>query len=460
LRLISIILTVFSLFFFCKILSKFSISLKIQFPILLAFIFNPLVFSIGNTFLPDTIILFFGTSSLYFMIECLSSFSFKYYILFVLFSLLGTLNRQTGILIPLSFSFVFIYSNSPYFKIILKGLFPLMLNGLALLIYQYLAKENSVLPGNYNMQLNKFTTLNGLKSINLSLIVCYFLTSITTLGLFLFPLVISNVKTHVNELIRSKTQLYFFISFLLLLFYKSFLTVWYMPFVGNMFYPIGTGPMILDGFNSDKLILTNYNINYGIRLIYIMIGFIGGISFYFAFKSIIINLINKKKELSNYVGVIFLLLFTIYLGMITLNYPNDRYLLFLIPFFFIAYLVSFDFKVNHKMFLSSFLFLIYFTISTTFDYFRIHEARWKGIQYLKSDLKIQNEKIDGGFEFNAFYLEGRNDYKGGENYRWVVDDEYIISAVNRKKNYSVDSEYPFTSINAFPFNRIYVLKRD
>ena len=460
LRLISILLTVGSLFYFNQIISKFSLSSINKFPLLLLFIFNPLVFSLGNSFMPDTMSLFLAIASVYYMLEYMNSKKLIHFILFCFCAVLGTINRQTGLILPLIFFLIYLYYDKKTYKTILICLIPFSISFFSLMVYEYFVRSNGLLTENYNRQLQSFTTIEGLKSLNFLLILCYFLTSISTLGLFIFPLIISNIKTYLFDIFFSKIKLMFFCFFLILFFYKSFFTIWYMPFVGNMFYPIGTGPMIFDGFNSDQLILTNYNINFSYRIIYIIFSFIGGISFFFACTTMLRKLKNNIFDQSYVVVLTFILLFTIYLGLVTLNYPNDRYLMLLVPFFLIAYIVSINFKFKKHLFRFTFVFILFFTLSTTFDYFRIHDARWKGIHHLKDDLKVLNEKIDGGLEFNAFYLEGRNNYKRNDNYHWVVDDEYIISALNHKKNYTVESEYPFYSINSFPFNKIYILKRD
>jgi hypothetical protein len=412
LRMISIFATVGMLFVLDKLLIHFSFKKRFRFILLLTFIFNPLVFSIGNTFLPDTLIVFFALISFNFMLLFFKNNHKKELILFIFFTLLGTLNRQTGVLIPLIFTFLYLYSAKWSIKNGLIAFTPLFFNVSALVVFQKVASAHELLPTNYNMQLDRLIQYFQLHPLNSSLLIgCYLLTSLSTLGILILPLVISNYKQHIDNVVSSKKTLFIFVLTLCLYFYKTFFTVWYMPFIGNIFYPIGSGPIIMTGFNSDALILSGYNISFSVRLVYIALSFVGGASFFFVANSILLKMRMNIKDHETNVCIFFTFLLIMYLGMITLNYPNDRYLLFLIPFFYCSYLVAVDFKWNPFLFGFSFLFLFLFTVTTNHDYFSINRARWKAIKHLKSDLKIDNDRIDGGLEFNYFYLEGRTDYQ-------------------------------------------------
>ena len=162
----------------------------------------------------------------------------------------------------------------------------------------------------------------------------------------------------------------------------------------------------------------------------------------------------------NRLSVFFIGLFLLYLLPICFNYANDRYLLFLIPIFIISYIQSFDFELNKKMFFIAFLPIFYFSFTATFDYFSFNKARWKAIHHLTEDLSVDPKKIDGGFEFNAFYLPDSKKYIPTHQGRWwwIEGDDYIISP-KKRKGYFIQSAYKFQSLISFSFDEMYILKK-
>jgi hypothetical protein len=43
---------------------------------------------------------------------------------------------------------------------------------------------------------------------------------------------------------------------------------------------------------------------------------------------------------------------------------------------------------------------------------------------------------------------------------WIVKDDYIVTPIGKRKGYSIESRYPFKSYVSFPFETIYVLKKN
>jgi len=57
--------------------------------------------------------------------------------------------------------------------------------------------------------------------------------------------------------------------------------------------------------------------------------------------------------------------------------------------------------------------------------------------------KISPKQIDGGYEFNGWYLADRNyKQKDQKSYWWVDDDEYIVAS-GPLSGYQEIARYPF-----------------
>lgn len=458
LRIISILSIILIIIVFDIILKDFDVKPAFRFILLLILTFNPLTLSLSNTFLPDVFTVLLTLAAFLFMEKFLRHFNTGNLILFIFFSICATLNRPTGIILPVIFGIIYFISQSINLKNCVIGFVPAILNIAALILFELIAEKLIELPANYNLQLNHLfyvithPTFETFKAYSY-----YFITSTICLGLFILPLSISNIKYHYHQIHDSLTGKLLGICYFLIILLKVIFSGNIFPFVGNMFYHLGVGPVILTGFNTDDI----QNLSILWQIIWIALNFIGGISFYCAFVSIINKTIKVKNIESNFISYFFFLLLILYLAPICFIYANDRYLLFLLPFFLLTYVLSFDFKIKKIWFCLIFIPILYFSVAGTHDYLNINKARWKATDYLTKDLNISPSEIDGGFEFNGWYLCGSKNYDASHKGRWwwIENDTYIITPIPID-GYTIESEYEFSSWISFQFNKIYVLKRN
>jgi hypothetical protein len=86
-----------------------------------------------------------------------------------------------------------------------------------------------------------------------------------------------------------------------------------------------------------------------------------------------------------------------------------------------------------------------FAVAGTHDYLAWNRARWRALQDLVAVKSVPPAAIDGGFEFNGFYL-----YDPGyrpppdKSWWWVHDDEYMI-AFGPMDGWAEISRWPWTS---------------
>ncbi len=453
LRLISVSCVIISTLLVDSNLKRLAVSKVNQLLVLMLFVFNPLTISLGNSFMPDVFQMFLGILCFHFMLLYLGNRSAFHFLLFIVFSVLLSLNRQTGILIPIVFAIIFLMREKLNAKNIGLAVFPFVITSGALFVFEYSAKE--ILPQNYNLQLNKILTtvlnpnLNSIKAIGY-----YFITSTVCLGIFILPFTISSLKENYELLKRSLLSKIILVVYFSLISIKLFYSGNVFPFVGNMFYHFGVGPVILTGFNTDEI----NSLSILAICFWSILNFAGGLSFFMSLQF----LINKQEDSVevNSIRLFFRILFILYLLPLCFSYANDRYLLFLIPFYLIAYVISTKREINRLYFLLLFIPLFYFSVAGTHDYLALNKARLQATDYLVNDKGISSKIIDGGFEFNGWHSEDTKNYIASHKGRWwfVEKDDFIISPTE-KPGYSVEKAFGFSSWMSFGFNEIFLLKK-
>ncbi len=438
-----------------SIIKLMKIETKWNLLILSVFVFNPLTIVLSNTFMSDIFQLLLLLILLQLILLYFKEEKKMHFVLFVLVSVIATLNRQIGMVMPLLFGIILLYVKGRNIKNIAFAIIPVALSYLSVLIYENITRNHGIIPVNYNLQINNIIhTLSHPDLKGLAAIVYYFTASTICLGLFMMPLTVSNTKTHFSEIKKSvKTKLVLLI-YLTLVVAKLFFSGHMLPFVGNIFHQSGFGPIIMTGYNTDDPLPLSTLAS----VLSIVFNLAGAISFFLAGLSIVQKLKTDKKNLS---GFLLILLFVFYLLPLCFSYANDRYLLVIVPFFILAYVSSFGMQFEKLKFAFCFGAMLFLALAGTHDYMSFHKAKYKATNHLLNDLKITPNEIDGGFEFNGWHLGDplknyNPEHKG--RWWWVDKDNYIVTPV-LLENYSVESEYKVNTL-LLGVDKIYVLKKN
>lgn len=459
LRLLTIFSFVIGLYVFQCNLKLLEVNTSVRWPLLLIFTFNPLSLYLTNTYLSDMFQLLLTLISFQQMLLYFKNQQWLNFILFCFVSMIATLNRQISLILPVVFTLIYFLHAEKQNRRALLMILSFAMNLCALFIYESCAKSNHILPGNYYIQLNNI--LNSLTHPSFQLIkrfAYYFTTSTICLGLLILPLTVSNWRNHFHNLKSSRLHSSVFLIYISLVILKIIFSSKSFPFVGNIFYHLGVGPMILTGFNTDASV----SVSDSTRLIYILLNLIGGISFISAFISIIHAGKTSQDKLYRMASRFFPLFLFLYLTPLCFNFVNDRYLLLLLPFFCMAYGLSIGNPPHLTKSLIVFLPIIYFSFSSNYNYIHLNKARHKATSHLMDELNVSPDKIDGGFEFNGWYLSeaGKHYFPDHAGRWWWIDkDDYIISTV-KLAHYSVESEFIINTLPPASFSKIYVLKKE
>lgn len=458
LRILTLVIAMLNNQIFFSIFNKLSKNSTLSLIAVLAVFFNPIYFNMAFTFMTEVHFLFwFGLS-----IWCILNEKFW---LASLFAALSFLIRQHGILIPVAQILALLYlkfkeGRLTYIKEFLQIL---LLPLVAFFIYQYWSNHIHGVAPSY---LRKFELLKDFGAVQFGL---NFFGSLSYLSWFLFPIILiySWENLQRRKWLISIVAVAFTCIIIQKLLPQNFGAVLspvprpyriQMPYLSNILYNFGLGPITLTDVYKGGEPTPN-----GIPAVFwefITAWVWASIA---GFVMLFSKAIKSKKE--PFIVFCFILLSMLVALEIVISPKKDgglfdRHLLnYLIPA--TAIFLSFNVKLTKKKIFASCSYLLlaaFFCIAGTHDYLAWNKARWDGARLLMNELNVPPNKIDGGFEFNGWYLSDtfspqKNNFTYTENKHlkmnwWMVEDEYrIFFSTNSAffKGYSVFREMPYYS---------------
>jgi tetratricopeptide (TPR) repeat protein len=440
--------------------------------------FNPIYYALSNTFMTDVPFTSMMIIALLFFIRYLKNNFDIDLLLGSILAGIATLDRQSGIIIPIAFMLTGFFNFKLNFRWFIRFFFPLILSAGVLFYFNHWLKINGRMPSEYN---NKIIEI--LKAIpSKQLVLNNLLDIILYLGWFSFPLLLFSVRELNLKWIKKNYMIasIYIVSFLVIV----FIIHAYMPDVyylittritpqfshySNIIVPQGIGPLNLQHPyirhipNVPELPNIFWNI-------ITLISIVGGILLIVTFSKTVYKLITKSKHENikeeKFIVIFILLLIIIYvLPLLNLEKSYDRYILPILPLVFIITTINNKLYITaNKRFLNLiskiFIFLfILFSVPVTRDYLEWNRTRWKAIDFMLNDQKISPHEIDGGFEFNGLYLYSKDYSLKTWKSRWVDKDKYIV-ALGEIPGYSVFKEYIYFHLLPPCKSKIFILKSD
>ena len=429
---------------------------------------NPVYFGLSNTFMTDVPHYAVTILSLCFFAIGLRKKSFLIIIVATFIAVVSFLIRQVTVALFAGYAMAYIVNNQARIRsiitaIVLFFIFPVGIHKVFSQVFwpkdygDYGYKEQEVV--------SQLTYVNTEAITNFA----YFgLCTLLYLGVFVLPLAVVAFSIKLKAVNRFIKNL--LISFSL--FIITTIGIWLvlesekMPVKGNILNEWGLGPLTLRSTILSSSTIPNYlEIFWSLVTICAAIG--GGLLLLFIALSIIEFLFNKTANtdrksimlLNNSTAFIYFL-------PLGLGYFFDRYLLLLLPLSMIMVLTSIGkidnfqpIKINSA--LLSIALIGIFTIGTTHDYLSWNRIRWQALNDLMQQ-EISPNRIDGGFEFNGWYLYDPNysiydARKAKLVWWWVEQDDYIID-FNKIEGYDVAKQYPLKNWFPFQSDSIFVLR--
>ncbi len=369
----------------------------------LLLLINPLYFSLANSFMTEVHFLVAFIPGLYCFTQYLDanqSSTNKYWWGGMLFSMMATMVRQPGLMLPLAFAVVYLWRHRNAFQIrnLVIAVSPLIATFLLYKLYSYWLLSTQVeMPvyGEINLlfeALWNWTFAFKLISRNNDfLFYC---------GWFLLPLSLFICKYYWE--ITTKLQKAF-ASFIATILCSSFALKFHLFPMGNMIGNLWLGPKTLykeQGHEDlSELMMSGQS-----WLLVKCVGCLAGVLMVFL---LILSLFRHFKEKCWSVLMLLIVIGGYYAFLILNPYYIDRYVLIFVPLLIPILLPSkIDFKTPSLLKVGSalvFVVLLFFSVSGTHDYLSWNRTAWKVSERLEKEHHISPKKIKGGFEYTCWH---------------------------------------------------------
>jgi len=436
---------------------------------------NPLYYSLSFTFMTDIPFFTLGMLSLYFFIQGLRTEKKSKILAGFFLATLAMLIRQLGIVIPIAFGIVYLTKYGLKKRSIAMALVPMLLSGGMLILYQHILKSTIGLPELYQIQSRQIPDIisKGIFSF-LNLTADRGLIAFIYSGLFLLPFSVVQIQDGIPcDLKNSRLYLTLGSCALALAVFVMGICILrnrFIPLCGNILYDFGLGPLTLRDTNVMEL----DHLPKIPRILWMILtgaGAAGGAALLYCVLSSVIQRCQTSGSDSfkkwDWLSVFILSLSLLYflpVGIVDIFF--DRYLLFLLPLIMMMALRKGSSNGTgrhtpaHLLSISTIIVFGLFSMGATHDYLSWNRARWKALHYLTEDLGIPRKKIDGGFEFNGFYLFD-DTYPFSKKYGvlWLGrQDDYVIS-FGPSKGYEMMKRFPYQRWILWERGYILILKK-
>ncbi|MDB9423177.1 glycosyltransferase family 39 protein [Microcystis aeruginosa CS-563/04] len=422
----------------------------------LLLVVNPLYFGLANSFMTDVPFVALSILSFYFLIRGLKRESISEVILGLCLVYINILIRQYAIVILLAFALA--YSCKKRFKIkFLFASFVIFFSGI--LLHRFY--QNWL----YSTGRTREVPENILNTRQLDFRNHAIMISLIYIGWFIFPIIAIFFVKKLKEISRrQKTITILSISsFFVVVMGRLIWQGQTMPLAKNVLAYFGLGPLTLRDTYLLKVNLPSYSL--GLKVFWFIVTAIGVLGAFLLLYYLCLTIIKTFSQSEKWLKVLILSAILIYLFLFGVKYPFDRYFLFLLPLFMVLLVISNNY-INEqyigKKITAFALTMIFiwggFTMAATHDYLAWNRTRWQALNDLMEQ-GVTPEYIDGGYEFNGWYL---NDVKyrpqRGKSYWWVNRDDYMISS-GLLEGYKEVKRYPFARWLLLKQDNVFVLHK-
>lgn len=457
LRLATVLLAVVGTWSGFLFFNKFCKNKTVAYLAALLLLINPLYFSLANSFMTEVHFLVAFIPGLYCFTQYLDTNQpgqNKYWWGGMLFSMMATMVRQPGLMLPLAFAMVYLWRHRTAIQVrsLITGVAPLVLTFLLYKLYSYWLLSTQVEMPVYGEIGLLFEALwDGSLPFKVMSRNSDFLFYC---GWFLLPLTLYVAKYYWNITTQIQKATAGFLSLILA---SSFALKFHLFPMGNMIGNLWLGPKTLykeQGHEDlSELMMSEQS-----WLLMKWIGCLAGILMVFL---LMLALFRHYKEKRWSVLLLLVITFGYYAFLILNPYYIDRYVLIFIPLFIPILLprdVSFRVPLLWKMgSVLSFVVLLFYSVSGTHDYLSWNRTAWQVSENLENERHISPKKIKGGFEYtcwhdNPTFLDEPTNLSKDTSTFAVSFEPFLCG-------WEMESEHPYFSWSFMKNSSIYLHKK-
>jgi len=427
----------------------------------LSFGFNPLYLVLSYTFMTDVPFVTFCLLSLYFLLRAMRTNSNREMAVGLLFACIALLTRQNGLAIFIAAGLALLAKERLRARTALIAVIPILLGVATQLLFQGWLNSTHRLPVVYQLQVRWI--LNICSHMSWRSIVAFadaYVVFMVYLGLFSFPFLMFLGPHKLISLFHSRSMT--FVTVLFAAFAVHFLRHGKMPLLPNVLYDLGLGPAIL--YDTDTLQLHHLpKAGDAFWTVMTFAGLVGAIFLFQAALVAIAEIFSRGEyapvRIRRQAMVLFLATGMIYIAPMVVLWSRqlvfDRYLLLLVP---LATLLLVQSSATHELAETGYRFSVpavvtlalfgVFSVAGTHDYLSWNRVRWQALNNLMQEQHVSPKQMDGGVEFNAWYLYSRSypnpllsvdiDWNKKpesmerkpaptKSWWWVASDDYVVT---------------------------------
>jgi hypothetical protein len=434
---------------------------------------NPIYFGLSNTFMSDVPFFALTVSSVWLFVGGVRRASAPAVGAAYALAAVALLIRQSGLAIFIGFGASAFFQEGGWPKKIRRAVLPIALGFSLQILYQaWLTSTGRFAPffGSPASDLSKIFRAEVLAAL-----VEYLklgLEAAIYSGMFLFPCIALLGWRSFGHLLPQQRRwpLAWILAFSVVTLGAFIRWDIWMPFTNHVMFDIGLGPLLLRDSTFGP---TSFPAPPAIGILWKALTAVGVIGAAFCFYFIFIavrELVSRRPKIAlpeKWLTVFCLTAMAVYfVAMVTRGF-FDRYLLPLWPLFLL--LISARETRGREgrrdpravLVLGVIIVVLFasFALGATHDYLLWNRVRWDALNRLMTQSRISPKAIDGGLEFNAWYLFDLA-YRPvpGKSWWWVEGDDYVI-AFARLKGYSVAQRFPLKRWLPFGPRSIVVLRR-
>jgi hypothetical protein len=428
---------------------------------------NPYYLVLSYTFMSDVPFTAVSVACLYFLARGMRRNS-RFEVAAGLFlACAALLIRQTGLVIFIAFGLAYLAKSGLRLRNMFVASLPVALGGAVQVLWDEWMKHKQILPSHHSLQAaealspHSYLSWQATEPLAVGLIIISMY-----IGLFLFPLLLLLGRTRWADLCRSR--LLVLATLVCALFASYELTYLRIPMVPNVFYDLGLGPATLRDAHLLRLPRAG-----ALWSLVTYVGFAGAVALFHAtlvalgrvFK-LLAPCTPGKRELLVMLLISGLTYIVPVAILISIGAAFDRYVLFLVPLGIatINVVVS-ETRAGKTRFplmpLAVAILALYgaFSIAGTHDYLSWNRARWQALNNLITEQGLSPGDIDGGYEFNGWYLpESKYGTTPAEKLWWVGRADFLVT-FGPVPGYTELRRYPYRRWLPPPGGDILVLRR-
>jgi hypothetical protein len=451
--------------------------------------FNPLYYALSNTFMTDVPYTAITIFAVIFFARSLRNDSNLDLIIGTALAIAATLSRQLAISVPLAFALSLILTRGFTKRNILRAPIPLLLCIGSLIVFGHWLAESGRLPATYYDRWERLHhAVSNPKVLTLSLTKNMFV-GLLYLGLFLLPILIFAVAGTWRFHRRQVIALFSVTIGILALgcgvfalhglrpavssagtYSKTYL----MPLSGNVLTTSGIGPLTLpDNWLGILYVPVVPALPMRFWLVITAMSVLGAGFLITCLVVFGINLLarqrsgNKLSE-NEGVGLFLLISAVVYLVPLFLTDFMDRYLIPSIPLLatgigcllepFLRFRLA-NTRILRFLAMALLVAFSFFSVGATRDYLEWNRVRWEALHDLVENNRVDPGEIDGGFEFNGWYMyDPRYTYDPQKSWWWVQGNTYQI-CFGTRPGYKAVREYAYQNWLPPHIGKVVVLQK-